>query len=108
MKFYPYEKGGAEKVLVMLKGGHKKFWGRFYPVAWCFSHIVGGARKVLPCLEGGGGAKSFGPAIFPFCSPPLPVINDQSLTTNFSQNVTEPSKGISVTQFVAFADVSQN
>ena len=28
---------------------------------------------------GGGGAISFGPAIFPFCSPPpLPVINDQS------------------------------
>ena len=29
MKFYPYEKGGAEKVLAMLKGGHKKFWGSF-------------------------------------------------------------------------------
>ena len=26
VKFYPYEKGGgAEKVLAMLKGGHKKF-----------------------------------------------------------------------------------
>ena len=46
MKFFPYEKGGAEKVLAMLKGGHKKFCGRFYPVAWCFSHIVGGSRKV--------------------------------------------------------------
>ena len=35
----------------------------------------GGARKVLPCLE--GGTESFGPAIFPFCSPhPIPVIND--------------------------------
>ena len=44
-----------------------------------FHSLKGGARKVLPCLEGGGGAKSFGPAIFPFCSPPLPVINDQSL-----------------------------
>ena len=33
MKFYPYEKGGPEKVLAMLKGGHKKFWGRFYAVA---------------------------------------------------------------------------
>ena len=33
MKFYPYEKGGAEKVLAMLKGGHKKFWGSFYVVA---------------------------------------------------------------------------
>ena len=43
MKFYPYEKGGAEKVLAMLKGGHNKFWGSFYVVAWSFSHIVGGA-----------------------------------------------------------------
>ena len=34
VKFYPYEKGGAEKVLVMLKGGgHSKFWGSFYAVA---------------------------------------------------------------------------
>ena len=33
MKFYPYEKGrGADKVLAMLKGGHKKFWGSFYVV----------------------------------------------------------------------------
>ena len=31
-KFYPYEKGGAEKVLAVLKGGHKKFWGSFYAV----------------------------------------------------------------------------
>ena len=33
VKFYPYAKGGggggAEKVLAMLKGGHKKFWGSF-------------------------------------------------------------------------------
>ena len=35
VKFYPYEKGGgAEQVLAMLKGGHKKFWGSFiYVVA---------------------------------------------------------------------------
>ena len=34
MKFYPYERGGgAEKVLAILKGGHKKFWGSFYVVA---------------------------------------------------------------------------
>ena len=33
LKFYPYEKGGAEKVLAMLKGGHKKFRGSFYVVA---------------------------------------------------------------------------
>ena len=29
----PLRKLGAEKVLAMLKGGHKKFWGRFYVVA---------------------------------------------------------------------------
>ena len=34
---------------------------------------------MLPCLEGGGPAMRFGPAIFPFCSPSLPVINYQSL-----------------------------
>ena len=33
MKFYPYEKGGAETVLAMLKGGHNKFRGSFYAVA---------------------------------------------------------------------------
>ena len=37
MKFDPYKKGGggggAEKVLAMLKGGHKKFRGSFYIVA---------------------------------------------------------------------------
>ena len=34
MKFYPNEKGGgAEKVLAMLKGGHKKIWGSFNAVA---------------------------------------------------------------------------
>ena len=33
MKFYPYEKGGgAEEVLAILKGGHKKLWGSFYAV----------------------------------------------------------------------------
>ena len=35
MKFYPYENGGREKVLAMLKaegwgGGHKKSWGHFH------------------------------------------------------------------------------
>ena len=35
VKFYPYEKGGGgtKKVLAMLKGGHKKFWGSFYVTA---------------------------------------------------------------------------
>ena len=29
----PLRKGGAEKVLAMLKGGHKQFWGSSYAVA---------------------------------------------------------------------------
>ena len=29
----PLQKGGVEKVLAMLKGGHKMFWGSFYVVA---------------------------------------------------------------------------
>ena len=74
-------KRGSDKVLAMLKGGHQQFWGSFYMVAWSFSHIEGGgaqkmstlykgAQQVLPCLDGGGGAKGLGPAILPFCSPP--------------------------------------
>ena len=39
----------------------------------------GGRKKVYPVFRGGGGG-SFRSAIFPFCSPPLPVINDQSLS----------------------------
>ena len=45
-----------------------------------FSHSDGGACKTFPPFKGGpkkfypvlkgGGAKSFRPAIFPFCSPP--------------------------------------
>ena len=43
----------------------------------------GGGKKFNPVLRGGGQrcAKGFGPAIFPFSSPPsLPVINDLSLS----------------------------
>ena len=41
--------GGGGKSFSHAEGGggaHNKFWGSFCPVAWCFSHIVGGARKV--------------------------------------------------------------
>ena len=44
VKCSPLKKGGGG-ILAMLKGGHKRFWGSFYPV-----------------LKGGG-AKCFGPAI---------------------------------------------
>ena len=76
--------GGMEKVVAMLKEGHKKFC-----VSLKFSHIeVGGAQKVFTLskkgggggskksfplfLVGGGGGhkKSFGSTIAPFCSPP--------------------------------------
>ena len=78
--------GGAEKVLAMLKGGNKKSWGSF-TLYFSFSHngilraqkgfhsLKGGREKFYPVLR--GGAKSFGPAIFPFCShtpPPLPLL----------------------------------
>ena len=29
----PLRKGGMDKVLAILKGGHKKLWGSFYAVA---------------------------------------------------------------------------
>ena len=55
----PLRKRGPQKVLAMLimKGGHKMFWGSFYAVALGFSHIVGGCEK-FPLFETGG-AKSF-------------------------------------------------
>ena len=58
-----------EVLAIVMGGGRKK----------CPPFKRGAYKKVLTCYE--GGAKSFGPAIFPFCSPPptLPVINAQSL-----------------------------
>ena len=43
-----------------------------------FHSLKGGARKVLPCLEGGA-QKVSDPRFSHFVAPPLPVINDQSL-----------------------------
>ena len=73
MKFYPYKRGGGE-VLAILKGEVKKV-STLYKKG-------GGGGKVLPSRR--GGAKSFGPAIFPFCSPPPPH-NDQSFRGLFSE-----------------------
>ena len=54
VKVYPYEKGGgAEQVLAILKGGHKKFWASFYAVALSFSHTEGGGAKSFHPLKGG-------------------------------------------------------
>ena len=84
MKFYPYKKGGgAEKVLAVLKGGHKQFWRNIYVAVLAilkqgrkkFPLFKRGVHKVLPCLDGGGGGTtSFGPATFPFCSPTSPYL----------------------------------
>ena len=54
VKFYPYEKEGAVKVLAMLKGGQKKCWGNYYVVA--LSHIErgGGDTKSFHSSKGGG------------------------------------------------------
>ena len=46
---------------------------------------VGGAQKVLPCLGGGGGVsqKVSDPQFSYFVAPPLPIINDQSLRSEY-------------------------
>ena len=75
MKFYPYEKGGGNS-FSHAEGEHKRFWGSFYAGAcFTFSHIEVG--------RWGGGAQNGSDPRFPnFVAPPppLPVINDQSLT----------------------------
>ena len=54
MKLYPYEKGRAEKVVAILKGG--------------------GAQNVLPWLEaGGGGAQNVSDLRFPHFLAPSPT-----------------------------------
>ena len=88
MKFYLYEKGDGKKVLAMLKGGHNKFGVVF---TWYIEvlAILKGGCKTFPLFERGdmkcftlfsvvlflgGGAKSFGPTIFPFCTPPGKIL----------------------------------
>ena len=46
-----------------------------------FHSLKGGARKVLPCLEGGG-CKNVSDPRFSHFVPPLPVNNDQSLRSH--------------------------
>ena len=41
---------------------------------------MGAQHHICPVL---GGAKSFGPSVFPFSGPPFPVINGQSLNLKF-------------------------
>ena len=52
MKFCPYK-----KVIAMLKGVHKTFWGSFYVVA--VLAILKMGTKCFHLLKGEGGAKHF-------------------------------------------------
>ena len=74
VKFYPYEKGGeGETSFSHAKGRPQKVLGYFLrgrKGGGGSTLLNGGCEKFYPVLR--GGAKSFGPAIFPFCSPPLP------------------------------------
>ena len=60
----PLRKGGTEKVLAMLKGGGGGGTKSF--------HYLKGGVKFNPVFRREGCAKSFGLAIFPFCSAPPP------------------------------------
>ena len=88
MKFYSYKKGGGGTSFSHAEGGMGDFWDSFYVVA-CVVLVTlmgggytksfnplkkrGGGREVVHSFDGGGGgAKGFGPDIFPLCSPPPP------------------------------------
>ena len=91
VRFYPYNRGGAEKVLAMLKGDAKSFEvvltrelevlailkggaKSFHPLK---KRGGGGMQKALPCLEG---CEMFLTHNFSILLPrPLPVINDRSV-----------------------------
>ena len=83
-----------QQVLAMLKGGGTTSFGVIFTQLLELLAILtaggGGGHKILPLFKRRrgakmfypvlrAGAKSFGPTIFPFCSPSLPVINDRSL-----------------------------
>ena len=80
MKFTPTKSGRGGKSLSHAErggGGHKMFLGSFYAVAKCFHCLKGpgggGVTKSVAVSRGDrGGAKSLGPAVFSFCSPPPP------------------------------------
>ena len=98
MKFYPYERGGGGRKSFSHAeggGGTQSFevvlTRELEVLAILIGGGGGGARKVSTFLQGGrkkfypvsrGDAQSFGPVIFPFCSPPPPP--DQSLSTHIA------------------------
>ena len=89
VKFYSHKKWDR-KGFSHPEGRAEKVCGSF--PAEPFSNIKGGS-KTFPRFKRGGGvaktftlssggcARSFGATIFPFCSAPLRVINDQSLNS---------------------------
>ena len=93
VKFYPYEKGGSEKVFTMLNEGGGGSTTSFEEVLTRELEVLaivmggrkkcppfkmgGGGQNVLPCLE--GGARKVLDTRFSHFVAPLPVINDQSL-----------------------------
>ena len=63
MKFYPYKRGGAEKVLAMLKGGTQSFEVVFTQELEVLAIVMGeGGHKRFPLLRGGG-AQQFYPVL---------------------------------------------
>ena len=63
--------------------------------------LKGGAQKVLPCLEGGGGAQKVSdPRFSHFVAPPLPVINDQSLKHFVEFRNPDPSVPSPISAFI--------
>ena len=81
MKFYPYEKGSGRFFYSHAERGGTS--SSEVVSTWELEVLVilKWAYKMFPSFKrGGGGANSFGPAVFPFCSTPLlPLINDRSL-----------------------------
>ena len=55
---------------------------------------------------GGGGGKTFGPTVFPFSGPPLPVINDRSLI-NLSAPISRFLEGCGMGCFLGEVDLGQ-
>ena len=80
VKFYPPRKGGRGGKSFSHPegggGGTKGFEVVLTRELDVLAIVMGGRKKFPPFKT--GGTTSFGPAIFPFCSPP-PIINDQSL-----------------------------
>ena len=64
MRFYPYKKGEAEKVLAILKGRQTKFNVSLTQELEVIAILKGGGgAKVSSLQKGGGGGKKFDPVL---------------------------------------------